>query len=132
MRSASRRLLRPILPDSQNGDVTLDRRSCYFFCVPIAGTGLRAYCCCMASVAYYRAEAERCRALAAGTHDAEAATRWLRIARDYENLAKSLEAAPESVPPPVMHVPMQQQQPVQQQQAQTTPASNPAKPPEAP
>ena len=38
-----------------------------------------------------------------------------RIARDYENLAKSLEAAPEPVPPPVMHTPMQQQ-PVQQQQ----------------
>jgi len=30
---------------------------------------MRAYCCGMASVAYYRAEAERCRALAAGAHD---------------------------------------------------------------
>ena len=84
---------------------------------------MRAYCCGMASVAYYRAEAERCRALAAGAHDPEAATRWLRIAKDYENLASSLEAAPESVPPPAMHVPMQQQ-PVQQQQTKTTPEPN--------
>jgi hypothetical protein len=85
----------------------------------------------MVSVAYYRDEAERCRLLAAGTHDPDAAARWMRIAQDYEKLAKSLEAAPESVPPPVMRVPMQQQ-PVQQQQTQTTPTPKPAKPPEAP
>ena len=72
----------------------------------------------MVSVAYYRAEAERCRAKAAGTHDPEAAARWLGIARDYETLAKSLEAAPASAAPPVMHVPMQQQQPPLQQQQQ--------------
>jgi hypothetical protein len=83
----------------------------------------------MVSVAYYRAEAERCRALAAGTHDPETAARWLRIAQDYENLAKSLEAAPESAPPPVIHVPMQQQ-PTQQQQTKTTPELKPD--PEAP
>jgi hypothetical protein len=88
--------------------------------VPIAGTDLRAYCWDMVSVAYYRAEAQRCRELAASTSDAGAAARWMRIAQDYENLAKSLEAAPESVPPPVMHVPMQQQ-PVQQQQTKIEP-----------
>ena len=69
----------------------------------------------MASVAYYRAEAERCRALAQEVIDPAAAIRWTRIANDYENLAISLEAAPEPVPPRTMHVPMQQQ-PVQQQQ----------------
>jgi hypothetical protein len=69
----------------------------------------------MVSVAYYRAEAERCRTLARAAHDPVVATRWTRIANDYENLAISLEAAPEPAPPPVMHVPMQQQ-PVQQQQ----------------
>jgi len=74
----------------------------------------------MAGVACYRAEAERCRTLAAGATDPEAAVRWLRIARDYENLAKSLEAAAEPVPPPVMHVPMQHQ-PVQQQQSKIEP-----------
>jgi hypothetical protein len=75
----------------------------------------------MASVAYYRAEAERCRTLAAGTADPAAAARWTRIAQDYENLANSLEAAPESLPPPsVIHVPMQQQ-PLQQQQSKTEP-----------
>jgi len=79
----------------------------------------------MVSVAYYRAETERCRALAAGAHDPEVAARWLRIAQDYENLAKSLESAPESVPPPVMRVSMQQQ-PVQQQQTKTTPEPKPS------
>jgi hypothetical protein len=69
----------------------------------------------MVSVAYYRAEAERCRALARATHDPAAATRWTRIANDYENLAISLEAAPEAALPTAVHVPMQQQ-PVQQQQ----------------
>jgi hypothetical protein len=80
----------------------------------------------MASVAYYRAEAARCRTLAVGTNDPSAAARWLRIAQDYENLAKSLEAAPEPVPPPVMHVPMQQQPVQQQQQTKTTPEPKPA------
>src|SRR6187397_2320229 len=59
----------------------------------------------MASVAYYRQEAERARAAAENSQDAETVLRWLRIAKDYENLANSLEAVPET-PPPVMHVPM--------------------------
>ena len=75
----------------------------------------------MASVAYYRTEAERCRALAAAATDPAAADRWRQIAQDYDNLANSLEAAPDSVPPPpVLHVPMQQQ-PVQQQQTKIEP-----------
>lgn len=73
----------------------------------------------MASVAYYRTEAERCRTLAAAATDPSAAARWRRIAQDYENLANSLEAAPDSVPP-VLHVPMQQQPLQQQQQQQQT------------
>ena len=73
----------------------------------------------MASVAYYRTEAERCRTLAAAATDPSAAARWRRIAQDYENLANSLEAAPDSVPP-VLHVPMQQQ-PLQQQQTKIEP-----------
>jgi len=74
----------------------------------------------MVSVDYYRAEAKRCRALAAGASDPTAAVRWLRIAKDYESLADSLEAAPEPVLPPAMHTPMQQQ-PVQQQQSKIDP-----------
>ena len=73
----------------------------------------------MASVAYYRREAERARAAAENSQDAETVLRWLRIAKDYENLAKSLEAVPET-PPSSTRVPMQQQ-PVQQQQSKTEP-----------
>jgi hypothetical protein len=73
----------------------------------------------MASVAYYRREAERARAAAEKSQDAETVLRWLRLAKDYENLAKSLEAVPER-PPPFIRVPMQQQ-PVQQQQAKSEP-----------
>jgi len=74
----------------------------------------------MVSVVYYRAEAERCRALAKASNDPAAAIRWTRIANDYENLAISLEAAPGPLPPPPMYVPMQQQ-PVQQQQTKAEP-----------
>lgn len=72
----------------------------------------------MVSVAYYRSEAERCRALALGASDPAAAARWTRIAQDYENLANSWESAAETAPSPVGHGPMQQQ-PVQQQQTKT-------------
>jgi hypothetical protein len=68
----------------------------------------------MASVAYYRHEAERCSKLADSSKDQEAAARWRALARDYNALADEFERA-QSVPPPMMHVPMQQQ-PVQQQQ----------------
>jgi len=67
------------------------------------------------------AERPSARAAAENSQDAETVLRWLRIAKDYENLANSLEAVPESPPPPVMQVPMQQQQPVQQQQSKSEP-----------
>src|SRR4051794_16829963 len=73
----------------------------------------------MASIAYYRAEAERCRILADGSKDPAAVDRWRALARDYNAMADEFERA-QSRPPPVMHVPMQQQ-PVQQQQTQTKP-----------
>jgi len=69
----------------------------------------------MASGAYYRHEAERCRKLADGSKDPEAASRWRALARDYNTLADEFERA-QSVPPPMMHAPMQRQ-PVQQQQS---------------
>jgi hypothetical protein len=72
----------------------------------------------MVSPAFYRQEAERCRALAVAAKDPDAALRWQRMAKDYETLADSLETAPESPPP--MHIPIQQQ-PVQQQQSKTEP-----------
>lgn len=75
----------------------------------------------MVSAAYYRKEAERCRALALGTNDAEAALRWNRIADDYQTLANAMQADGDKLASPsMMHVPMQQQ-PVQQQQAKTEP-----------
>ena len=73
----------------------------------------------MASVAYYRAEAERCRELAAAAKDDALAGQWRKLARDYEALAESLEAR-SGTPPPAMHVPMQQQ-PIQQQQTKIEP-----------
>jgi hypothetical protein len=72
----------------------------------------------MVSAGYYRAEAERCRKLAASSKDPEAAKRWRALARDYAALADDLEEI--SPPPPAMHVPMQQQ-PIQQQQAKSEP-----------
>jgi hypothetical protein len=74
----------------------------------------------MVSVAYYRREAERARAAAEKSQDAETVLRWLKLAKDYESLAKSLEAVPERPPPPSIRVPMQQQ-PVQQQQTKSEP-----------
>jgi hypothetical protein len=72
----------------------------------------------MVSAAYYRKEAERCRALALATDDAEAALRWNRIADDYTALAEAVatEEAKEGASK-LLHVPMQQgAQPIQQQQ----------------
>jgi hypothetical protein len=77
----------------------------------------------MPSAAFYRKEAERCRAAAAETHDGAAAARWLRIAKDYDALADAL-AVDEQRLSPTMRLPKQQhehpaqqhEQPVQQQQ----------------
>ena len=46
----------------------------------------------MVTPEYYRRKAERCRALALGANDAEAASRWNRIAEDYEMLANAMQA----------------------------------------
>jgi hypothetical protein len=75
----------------------------------------------MVTPAFYRQEADRCRALALAAKDPVTALRWQRIAKDYETLADSLETAPESPPPTVMHVPMQQQPMQQQQQSKAEP-----------
>jgi len=54
----------------------------------------------MVSAAFYRREAQRCRASAVAAHEPGAAVRWLRIAGDYDRLADAL-AAEELAPPPV-------------------------------
>ena len=68
----------------------------------------------MSSAAYYRAEAGRCRKLAATSPEREMAARWRQLASEYDGLADSLENAERRSPPPIMRAPMQQQQ--QQQQ----------------
>lgn len=67
----------------------------------------------MANVSYYRAEAERCRDLAAMTVDPDMAQRWHRLADEYAVLAEELAAA-EAGRTPILRTYMQQQ--VQQQQ----------------
>ena len=68
----------------------------------------------MADAGYYRAEAERCRDLAAMSVDSDIARRWHRLADQYAVLAEELAAA-EAGRTPILRTPMQQQ-PVQQQQ----------------
>ena len=76
----------------------------------------------MAGAAFYSREAKHCRNLAATTHDPAAAVRWLRIAKDYDALAKivALEERRLFSPPPVIGSAMQRQ-PVQQQQSKSEP-----------
>jgi len=59
----------------------------------------------MTSAAFYRREAQRCRAAAIAAPDPEAAARWLRIAKDYDALGDALAAEEmrPSPPPPVQH-----------------------------
>ena len=67
----------------------------------------------MASADYYRAEAKRCRELAArSVAGSIMAGQWLRIAAEYETLADSLDG-------PTART-QAQQQPMQQQQQKTT------------
>ena len=47
----------------------------------------------MATPEHYRSEAARCRELAAKSTDASATRRWLELARDYEQLARSLSSS---------------------------------------
>ena len=84
----------------------------------------------MASAGYYREEANRCRKLAAGSPDSDAAKRWRQLATEYDDLAEALEASdrlhlqpgmmqPGMMQQPQMQQPMMQpqmQQPMQQQQ----------------
>jgi hypothetical protein len=65
----------------------------------------------MVSADYYRQEARRCRELAAGSPDAEAAKRWRAIAADYEKLAEAMEHQTlRNRSAPMQQQPMQQQQ----------------------
>lgn len=54
----------------------------------------------MTSAAFYRREAQRCRAAAIAAPDPDAAARWLRIAKDYDALGDALAAEEISVSPP--------------------------------
>jgi hypothetical protein len=74
----------------------------------------------MSTPAYYRAEAARCRELAAKSQDTDAIKRWLRMAAEYEQLAESMASMPHIPrgPPQVQRMPMQQQE-IQQQQTKT-------------
>jgi hypothetical protein len=82
----------------------------------------RALGAVMTSAAYYRREAERARAAAENSSDAETVMRWLRIAKDYGVLAKAMEVEERgssfaSMPP----TSQPQQQPTQQQQSKSKP-----------
>jgi hypothetical protein len=70
----------------------------------------------MASAEYYRAEAKRCRELAAHSISGSTmAAQWLKIAAEYETLAEALEA------PGFMAGSRMTSQPMQQQQAKAKP-----------
>jgi hypothetical protein len=65
----------------------------------------------MSTPAYYRAEAERCRTLAAASPDSPAVKRWLQLALEYERLAENIARVPPIAgKPQVQEVAMQQQQ----------------------
>ena len=60
----------------------------------------------MVSAAFYRREAQRCRASAVAAHDPASAVRWLRIAGDYDRLADALMVEEQRLSPPPL-LPMQ-------------------------
>jgi len=65
----------------------------------------------MSTPAYYRAEAARCRELAAGSPDSSAVKRWLQLALEYEQLAENIaRVSAVAGSPHVQQVAMQQQQ----------------------
>jgi len=70
----------------------------------------------MADGGYYRAEAQRCRDLAATTRDSRKSRRWSRLADEYAVLAEELDARINHRPPILMHP-----QPIQQQQSKARP-----------
>ena len=55
----------------------------------------------MPSAAFYRKEAERCRALAAASLDSDAQAHWLRMSNDHDTLAEALAADEAIVRAPV-------------------------------
>ena len=55
----------------------------------------------MTSAAFYRREAQRCRASAVAAQEAGAAVRWLRIAKDYDTLADAIAAEEAGLSPPL-------------------------------
>ena len=59
------------------------------------------------SAAFYRREAQRCRASAVAALEPASTARWLRIARDYDSLAEALAAEEQRLSPPLL--PMQPQ-----------------------
>lgn len=69
----------------------------------------------MTTAAYYRKEAERARAAAEASQDAETVMRWLRIAKNYKALADAMVLEEQKGLPPVTPGP-EQPQPTQQQQ----------------
>jgi hypothetical protein len=80
----------------------------------------------MASAAYYREEADRCRELAAAGPDSVIAARWRQLAVEYDQLADALAVS--IAKPAVLEVPMQQRpvqpQPMQQQQTKAEPTDD--------
>jgi hypothetical protein len=62
----------------------------------------------MPSAAFYRREAQHCRAAAAAAHEPASAVRWLRIAKDYDMLANATAAEEQRLSPPLP--PIQQAQ----------------------
>lgn len=56
----------------------------------------------MVSAAFYRREAQRCRASAVAAHEPASAVRWLRIAGDYDRLADTLMAEEQRLAPPLL------------------------------
>ena len=58
----------------------------------------------MVSAAFYRREAQRCRASAVAAHEPAAAVRWLRIAGDYDQLADALAAEEQGLAPPLLRM----------------------------
>ena len=54
--------------------------------------------CAMTSTAFYRREAQRCRASAVAAQEPGAAVRWLRIAKDYDTLADAVAAEEAGLP----------------------------------
>jgi hypothetical protein len=58
----------------------------------------------MVGAAFYRQEAQRCRACAVAALDPATALRWLRIAKDYDTLADAIAADEQRASPPLSAV----------------------------